>query len=586
MPGLHIDKVGDGDNITNNNITYAAPVSSVQELDNLPDDAKKDEQRRFVRTVNNYYYYNSSVNDWFPVEEPVYSPSKPKIYGDDVRDLQELQAIPEKDLTPDEHRYVELEGGYFIYKGDTNVWEKVQPKTEVPFQPKQEGHPPGQKDQLYFIKEHGTNKVIPDYLLKRGIIVQTQREFDVASSAGINLEEVFRRWGTFSHGKGDLTGPASPPNFPSVNDEGGDGNTLTSADFYNQTHWGYDKENDRIYLNKNWNPYTGFISPREFAYYTFETTFSSPNNDDDHMTLIIGFWIDPKTGYEHTLSVERTLVQSSGQGDWTYRVVHNFTQITEEVIVDATELAPYPNGGSGGWGNNGPTRVSVVRAGDTFQIKTSQFGSTEIDDATLINLDLADYPQLEGFTVASRVGFGARSQKDAYFSDVYFTGLTDYIFWPQPGYYDTYEWNQDLEEFILQDPQTVFCKDYFGMNRFVDSYMFKKKYYITERDEIICFQGDEGESWDADNAISKGSDLKPFLHNSKVFSAISENQFGVHPAINTFDNLVEYLITGDIANPEPNPDPNPDPNPEPNPDPNPELQLNNISETGFDYQII
>ncbi|MDT0689375.1 fibronectin type III domain-containing protein [Salegentibacter sp. F188] len=527
MPGLIVDKVGKGSVVNNTNIQYASPVYNITELNELTaakPEAVKDQQRRFVREENSYYYYNAGNNTWAPVTEEVVSPSKPKIYADPVNDLQELQALPEKDLEDQQHRFVNLENAYFFYNGDINKWEKVNPETEIPFAPKSKELPKGRKDQQYFITEHGTNKVIPDYLLKRGIIVQTQREFEVASSAGINLEEVFKRWDMFSHysgshNPGDRTyGDVSPSSFPALNPNDGDAVSLTSEEFYRQTAWGYDPVNERIYLNKNYHPCTGFISPREFAYYNFEATMSSPNADDDFMALVIAFWTDPKTGYEHTLSVVRCMIENSGQGDYSYSLIYNFSQTTEETIIDGTHLAPYPVGGSGGWNTYGPTRVSVVRAGDTFQIKTSQFGSDVIDDATLIELNLADFPQLEGFSVASRVGFAARSQKDAYFSDVYFSGLTDYIFWPKEDFYDTFEYNQELEEFILQDPQTVFCKDYFGMNRFVDSYMFRKKFYITERDEIICFQGDEGVSWDPNNALVLGSDLKPFLNKADLGS--------------------------------------------------------------------
>jgi len=524
MPGLHIDEVGNGQTITNNNITYAAPVSNVEELDNLPDDAKKDEQRRFVRTVNNYYYYNSSVNEWFPVEESVASPAKPKIYGDDVRDLEELQAIPEKDLTPDEHRYVELEGRYFIYKGDTNVWEKVEIQTEVPFAPKVNEHPQGRKDQLYFIKEHGTNKVIPDYLLKRGIIVQTQREFDVASIADINLKEVFRSWGMFAHADNDLGGGVSPPTFPALTPEDPQGSTrLTPEEFYAGGLWKYDENNNRIYLTKNVHPYTGFVSPREFGNFKFEATLSSSNDDNDWLALVIGFWTDPVTEYQHTLSVVRTYAMNSGQSEFSYAIVKNFRQKNSEIIVNATELAPpLTNGNDGlvsnGWASNGPTRIAVERVGNIYNIKCSQFNSVVIDPTTEIVLDVSQDEKLEPFTVATRVAFAAASQINAFFSDIVFTGLIDYIFYDKGDFYETYEYDPITKEYFLQDPQTVFCKDYFGMNRFVDSYMFDKQYYITERDEIVCFKGNEGVSWDADNALSIGSDNKPFLNKADLGS--------------------------------------------------------------------
>jgi hypothetical protein len=391
MPGLIVDKVGGGGSIVNNNITYAGPVNNITELNELTAEEVKDEQRRYVLNENSYFTYNAGNNTWSIVLEPVEKPTAPKVYNDPVEDLKELAELPKKDLQDREQRFVNLENKYFTYNGDTNAWEPVSPEVEVPFAPKVKELPRGLKDQQYFITEHGTNKIMPDYLLKRGIIVQTQREFDVASSAGINLEEVFKRWDMFSHYNGwQVSGleAVSPPSFPALTDNDPQETTrLSAAEFYNAEAWGYDKENDRIFLKENYNPYTGFISPREFAHYTFEATLSSPNADNDWMALIIAFWTDPITGYEHTLSVVRCLNENIEHQGFSYSIIHNFSQKNAETIIEAVELAPNPVDPSGGWINN-ETRLSVERTGNVFNIKTSQFGSTAIDNATLINIDL------------------------------------------------------------------------------------------------------------------------------------------------------------------------------------------------------
>src|SRR5690606_4686139 len=142
---------------------------------------------------------------------------------------------------------------------------------------------------------------------------------------------------------------------------------------YSGTLWIYDEVNDRIALTRNVHPYTGFVSPREYGNFKFEATFSSPNSDDDMMALVIGLWVDPITGYEHTLSVIRCLNIFSNQGDWTYVVWKNYGQTNAEKIVDGTPLAPFPSATPGGWSVNSPSRVAVERIGDIYTIRCSQF---------------------------------------------------------------------------------------------------------------------------------------------------------------------------------------------------------------------
>src|SRR5690606_33137753 len=151
----------------------------------------------------------------------------------------------------------------------------------------------------------------------------------------------------------------------------------------------------------------------------------------------------------------RNLSENSGQATWTYLIVYNYNQKTKKIIIDASPLAPYPTGDTGGWRVSGPTRVSVTRTGNIYSIKTSQFKSTVIDDATEVIIDIDQIPELEPFTVATRVGFSAASQKRSSFTDIFFTGLIDYIFWDKETFYETYEYDRITEEYFLQDPKTV-----------------------------------------------------------------------------------------------------------------------------------
>ncbi len=413
--------------------------------------------------------------------------------------------------------------------------------------------PPGRKDQIYYITEEGTNEVVPDWMMRRGVIVQTEKEYVVASTAAVNLEEVFKSWQMFSHhnGKHAPSQYVSPPYFPALNtDINIPSQLLTADEFYNRTAWGYDSVNDRIFLSKNYDPYTGFLSPREFSNYTFEATFSSPNSDDDWMALVIGFWVDPVTGYEHTLSVVRTMATLSGQGKYNYALVRNFSQMTEEVIIDATPLAPIAPGSAGGWNTNGPTRVSIVRTFNNYVIKTSQFGSEILDNNTILNVNLDDYPTLQDFKVASKVAFAAKSQQDAYFSDIVFTGLIDYIFWDHGAYYETYEYDPATLSYFLQNPRIVTAKGYFGANRFVESYMFNKVYHITGDDDIVNIKGDSQVSWDPNNALTIGTDLRPFLNVALLGggnTSLENKVFSIdvaHVQNHEYDVTASWIING------------------------------------------
>lgn len=377
-------------------------------------------------------------------------------------------------------------------------------------------NPIGAKGQIYYIEDHGTNKLEPDYPVKRGIVVESQEEFDAAVVEGFSLGEVFERWRMFSHYYGTTQEEQSPPTFPALNESDPQESTrLTAEEFYEKQAWGYDSNNDRIYLSKNYHPYTGFISPRKYNSYTFEATLSSINNDDDQIGLIIGFHKDPNTGFEYTLSVIRTLHQISGQGNWSYAVVYNFGQnlITspdydpkyaansQKILIDSTHLAQVPQGATGWVGNI--TRVQVERLNDVMAIKTSQFGNDVIDNNTLITLDLATYPELSVFMGGSEIGFSAKSQKDAYFSDIVFTGFVDYIFWDQGNStYQTWQYDPGSSTYFLQFPKTLTAKEYFGTSRFIHSYLFSKTYYIDENDIIIKIGDGSNTKEDLDAHIS------------------------------------------------------------------------------------
>lgn len=366
--------------------------------------------------------------------------------------------------------------------------------------------PDGLEGQVYYIDKDGTNDVEPDFLLHRGIVVENQEEFDIVAATPFSFEEVYKNWEMYSHGyNANDPNEQSPPVFPAFNVNAGRhvNETLTPEEFYAREAWQYDSANNRVYLTKNYALHTGFYSPKKFGNYTFEATFSAANGDDDTIALLIGFDKDPETGYESTITVTRQL----GDSDTSYSVYYNRGQRpdVQRLLLDGTDLAPFAGGAPGlePWNNGNHTRVRVERVGDIFYIKCSQFKSTVIDDSTLLVLDLNDPILnadgiLDKFKTASNVGFSATSQKNATFSDLVFTGMTDYIFWPKREAnfpyefisYETWEYDFTSQQYFLQQPQTVFGEDYFGKGRFVYSYYFDTTWYVNEFDEWIKISGD------------------------------------------------------------------------------------------------
>lgn len=339
--------------------------------------------------------------------------------------------------------------------------------------------PAGLPGQNYFI-ERGSN-VFPDYILSRGIITETPEEFQIASTAGISLEEVFKKWQLFSHfykeGYPDLN---SPPNFPGLDPTGLSGDPLTSEDYYNQNIWGYDSQTDSILLKGNYGAFSGFISPKPYLNYTLSASLSSTDTDDDWMSLVMAFYVDPLTGFEHTLSVNRVLNSRSGQSEITYAIVYNFAQTTEQIIVDGTNLAPLVSGQGTGWvGNN--SKLEVIRESNLFTVKTSQFGKDDIDDATTLTVDLEQYDILSIFRNPCQVGFAARSQKNAFFSNVQFTGITDYIVHITEDQNEVWQYDSIANKYVIT---SLAYQDVLGINKFIYSYFFEKTYYTGNKELI------------------------------------------------------------------------------------------------------
>lgn len=345
--------------------------------------------------------------------------------------------------------------------------------------------PKGLAGQAYYIKQG--NEVEPDYTLKRGIVAETEAEFTEATTQEISLAEVFNEWQFFSHSGSKNAALASPPNYPGLDPGGFGGTPLTQAIVDKKQAWGYDPINDRIFLTQNFGVYSGFVSPKNYTNYVLEASLSSPSSDDDYLGLVMAFQKDPVTGFEYTISVVRVLNELSGQGNITYAVYYNFFQngskapslavTTQIALVDGTNLAPIIDGQGNGWVGN-HCKLRVERVGDVFTVKTSQFGSYDIDDATLLTINLNDTPELERFKTGGQVGFSALSQANAYFDDVYFTGFNEYILDLRNGYDAPRIFSFDFENNLWAEDLNLTYNDIWGVNRLIYTSLFGKTYYL------------------------------------------------------------------------------------------------------------
>ena len=384
--------------------------------------------------------------------------------------------------------------------------------------------PVGLEGEAIFYEEDNTKNFTHGYTLEYATVVENDAELDVATGITPSFQEIFNTWERFSHWyprrsdyeamditnfspyypyKQNPLSLADPPtyeeqdpNYPAL-DPNNSTNPLTQTDWDNGIAWGYDDNNDRIYLTANYNPYTGFISNEKYDRYSSQVTMSSTASDDDYMSTVIAFYEDEETGFQYTLSAIRNY-NSSPNSNIQYAIVYNFSQNTtysenytpdfdymsEEIIANGNSLVTTSGND---WDVAGQTIMKVERESDIITVQISQQGGTSIDTGTTLQIDLKDYSKLQKFRGPNKMGFGARSQENAYFSDLQLTILGSYIFYVTSGGtgHDTYEYSDSGSTWFLQDPQTVTLQDYVGFGRFVYSDLFDKTYYTNGDSTII-----------------------------------------------------------------------------------------------------
>jgi len=240
-----------------------------------------------------------------------------------------------------------------------------------------------------------------------------------ARTTGVNSYSILESWHKFSHGAIPTDGI---PTYPSIQSEVDSGWIVNNQ--------------DNIQSQKNSRSYIGFVSPAPIESYELEVDLSSTASDDDTIGVVIGY---VKEGdYEHTLSAVRVhggmfggttwmLATNLGQTiNFSGRIISSHISSHQWYVLNSVtgerdyEVIPDV---VGGWSSTPTgTKIKIEKQGNIVKAWTSQMGSTTIDPATLIEIDLNQYEDTKRF-INSRYGFSSWSQRNASFSNISFSPL-------------------------------------------------------------------------------------------------------------------------------------------------------------------
>ena len=187
--------------------------------------------------------------------------------------------------------------------------------------------------------------------------------------------------------------------------------------------WYFDDNLNSFVQPQNTATFTGFVSTVRYRTYTHRATLKSGDSDNDANGLIIAYAVD-EDGYPHTLSVIINKGGESHAGSFYYALVYDKSLPDQQVIFTKgnKENGTTPgNHHTGGW-SGATITLEVNKAGSTITCASSNYGSTEINPNTLIEIDLDNYSWGHLFRGKVQYGYCNQSQANSYFQDIYFTG--------------------------------------------------------------------------------------------------------------------------------------------------------------------
>jgi len=187
-------------------------------------------------------------------------------------------------------------------------------------------------------------------------------------------------------------------------------------------YWMHDPElgNRGMLLTRNSEEMTGAVGWLTADRFSFSSVMSSTAKDDDMIFMIAAYVeIDGKPNF---IGVGRSGGLNSNGGNlgnpsW---FIFNYNGSTWSTVVDGSSRAPnhHNNTKNESWPSLGETAVEIIRKGNTLTARCSQFGSTELDDSTLLTYTLSG-----PFAGQSQYGFGALSQNNARLTNLNFKVL-------------------------------------------------------------------------------------------------------------------------------------------------------------------
>jgi hypothetical protein len=315
---------------------------------------------------------------------------------------------------------------------------------------------PGLEGQVPFIIQNNSIICTLDYTVKIGTFVENATELSLAQNPPPpDYATIFSSWLRFSHDSTN-TRPANPSEI---------------------TAWNFDPVTGVISTTVNSGTYIGFVSPLTYSDYILEVQLNSTNADDDNIAVLCGWYKDTVTGKEYTLSA----IRDTGGTSAGWRIVYNYLQSDEQVIIDANSTVSR----GGGWATFSPigTLVKIVRAGNTFTFETTQMGSSAYDPSTALTLNLSTNTYsnlLQVFQGTSNYGYGVFSQNAASFTTLKFeTPQNSTIHYTPTG--QVYV-KQPNGTWVVSTTATTF--NIFGIGRILANPDTQKTYFIESANKI------------------------------------------------------------------------------------------------------
>ena len=273
---------------------------------------------------------------------------------------------------------------------------------------------------------HNGSDVFTQFVMSDGYVAETADDLALCKNFRPSFKEIFDTWYQFSH----------------LNGTDHAGTYGITGDYY----WVYDEQTEKIRETRNSNTYTGYVSPRSYSNYDVTVRCFSTDGDDDTIGLVAAFAKDAN-GREHTLSFLRTPggTVSSGNGRWFAVLDYSQFAIGNNSSIGQTVLAvkEYAFPPKNGWNYYDPnynppidmrpgTIIRMVRSGNVFTAKCSQFGSTILDPNSTITIDLDQlsdtYPVLSLFKGSASWGYSCMSQTNSQYENISVTDPSALIF--------------------------------------------------------------------------------------------------------------------------------------------------------------